>query len=117
MKILFKNRVMWVLTAAVFLVMTALLYVRAEWNLWLSAGLSAFLVVGTVACSGWLRDNYLTDEPVDDDLSRRLDAIDKKLDEIRRGPVTHQIIINSISDLSNDELRKILSVQKDLNAG
>ena len=117
MKILFKNRATWVVATVIFLVLAGLLHSVTDWSLWWSIGLAAVLAVGVVALTGWLCTNYLAGEPAGDSLSHRLDVIDKKLDEIRRGPVTHQIIINSISDLSNDELRKVLAVQKDLNAG
>lgn len=75
--------------------------------------LSAILVAVAVYVSAQLTARLIVAEQAY--ASELLRDLNVKVDLLNANGVRHQVIINSISDLSNDELRKLISVQKTLD--
>lgn len=76
-----------------------------------------FLIfAGAQITANLIADPHLFSDEEQKEMQQRLVHIEELLEGGKAG-VVHQVIINSISDLSNDSLRQIIDVQNRLNRG
>ena len=77
--------------------------------------LSAVLVAVAVFASAQLTARLILDAQSDD--RELLRSLATKVEELDAHGVRHMVVINSISDISNEEIRRLLEVQRGLHRG